>query len=119
MQNPGAGLGGLPRGGSAPGSGGGNEAGSGTMETFNQESEITKASKEAQVVTQINEGDSEFRTVEGKSGRTEQAQLSRSDIIKNFIDVEEEALDEKTLPLTRRNQVLRYFTEIRQQLEEQ
>lgn len=119
MNAPGAGLGSVPgSGGNAPGAGGGNEAGSGTMEMFDQKDNIAKAEKESRVSTQLNEGDSEFRAVEGGAVKSEEAQLSRRDIVKNFIDVEEEALDEKTLPLTRRNQVLRYFSEIRRQLEE-
>ncbi|MDF1813329.1 MAG: hypothetical protein P1V20_14115 [Verrucomicrobiales bacterium] len=118
MNTPGAGLGGTtPGGGNGNGSAGGNEAGSGTMEMFDQLSDIAKAEKESRVTTQLNEGDSEFRAVEGGAAKQEQAKLSRKEIVKNFIDVEEEALDEQTLPLTRRNQVLRYFSEIRRQLE--
>jgi hypothetical protein len=118
MNAPGAGLGGVPGAGSAPGAGGGKDAGSGTMDMFEQKSEITAANKESRVATQLNEGDSEFRTVEGGAVKSETAKLSRKEIVINFIDTEEEALDEQTLPLTRRNQVLRYFSEIRRQLEE-
>lgn len=119
MFSPGAGLGGGGEGGAnANGAGGGDKAGSGTMEMYDQLSEITKAGKESRITTQLNEGDSEFRAVEGGATKAEQAKLSRKEIVKNFIDVEEEALDEQTLPLTRRNQVLRYFSEIRRQLEE-
>jgi len=119
MEAPGAGLGGSPGGASAatPG-GGGKDAGSATMEMFEDKSQIAKAGKESRVNTLLNEGDSEFRTVEGGKAQAEQSRLSRKEILKNFIDVEAEALDEQPLPLTRRNQVLRYFSEIRRQLEE-
>lgn len=120
MDSPGAGLGGGggEGGANANGAAGGDKAGSGTMEMYDQLSEITKADKESLISTQLNDGDSEFRSVEGGALKSEQAKLSRKEIVKNFIDVEEEALDEQTLPLTRRNQVLRYFSEIRRQLEE-
>ena len=115
--SPGSGLGGTAAGNLSQRSGGGNEAGSGTMDMFDKKDNITKAEKESRVVTQLNEGDSEFRTVEGAKVRSEEAKLSRQQIVKNFIDVEEEALDEQTLPIARRKQVLRYFSEIRRQLE--
>ncbi len=117
---PGAGLGGARNGdGTVPGSGGGNEAGSGTMAMYEQEGDLSAAEKEAQVAAQLNEdGESEMRAVESKGTRTETAQRSRRDIAIDFIDTEEAALDAQTLPLSRRNQVLRYFSEIRRQLEE-
>lgn len=116
---PGSGLGGASAG-QGQGQGGGDKAGSGTMAMFEQEGNLTEAEKEARIDATINEaGDSEFRAVEGQSGRTETATRSRREIASSFIDVEESALDEKSLPITRRNQVLRYFSEIRRQLEEE
>ncbi len=119
MDTPGAGLGGSAGGASTatPG-GGGKDAGSATMEMFEDRSQVTKAEKESRVSTQINEGDSEFRAVATGKPQGEQARLNRKEILRNFINVEAEALDEQPLPLTRRNQVLRYFSEIRRQLEE-
>lgn len=116
---PGSGLGGAS-GGQGQGQGGGDKAGSGTMAMFEQEGNITEADQEARIEATLNEdGESEFRAVEGQSGRTEAATRSRRDIASSFIDVEESALDEKSLPITRRNQVMRYFSEIRRQLEEE
>ena len=116
---PGSGLGGASAG-QGQGQGGGDKAGSGTMAMFEQEGNLTEAEKESRIDATINEaGESEFRAVEGQSGRTETATRSRREIANSFIDVEESALDEKSLPITRRNQVLRYFSEIRRQLEEE
>ena len=121
--SPGSNLGsgaGNGSGGQGAGGAGGNEAGSATMDMFAQKDNISKADQEAGVAAQISDdGDSEFRTVDGSSNRVEKSSLSRKEIMTNFIDVEEEALDEQTLPLTRRRQVLRYFSEIRRQLEEE
>ena len=104
--------------GTSSGAGGGNEAGSATMDMFEQRSEIAKAQRESRVAAALNkEGDSQFRSVDGKGSRTEKARRGRKEIVTDFIDVEEAALEERTLPLSRRRQVLRYFSEIRRQLE--
>ena len=64
------------------------------------------------------EGPSEMRSVAGQSHR-EQAVRSRTDIAKEFLKAEEAALADEPLPLSRRAQVLLYFTALRQQLEHQ
>ncbi len=64
------------------------------------------------------DGDSEARFVQGRDHREETAR-SASDIAIQFIRAEEEALAEEPLPLTRREQVLRYFTALRRQLEDE
>ncbi|MFW6161794.1 MAG: hypothetical protein ACODAJ_03440, partial [Planctomycetota bacterium] len=64
------------------------------------------------------EGESKVRFVEGQAHREETAR-SASEIAIQFIRAEEEALAEEPLPLTRRDQVLRYFTALRRQLEDE
>jgi hypothetical protein len=56
------------------------------------------------------------RAVEGGT-RTESAAEGRREIAAQFLKVEEEALDEKSLPLSRREHVLRYFTTLRERFE--
>ncbi|MCB1229095.1 MAG: hypothetical protein KDN19_02450 [Verrucomicrobiae bacterium] len=119
-QQPGAGMPGASLGAGASaamGANGGNQAGTGTMGLGNQETEAMKAAQDAKVVTQTNnDGDSTVRAIEGQT-RTEQAQRDQQDMIVNFIEVEEEALDEAALPLSRREHVLRYFTALREEFE--
>ena len=57
-----------------------------------------------------------MRSTEGQP-HTENAREERKQAAMDFIKAEEDALDEEPLPLTRREQVLRYFTELRKQLE--
>ena len=64
------------------------------------------------------EGPSETHAVAGQSHR-EQAARSRTEIAKEFLKAEEAALADEPLPLSRRAQVLLYFTALRQQLEHQ
>lgn len=64
------------------------------------------------------EGPSEMRSVAGQSHR-EQATRARTEMAKEFLKVEEAALADEPLPLSRRAQVLLYFTALRQQLEHQ
>ena len=64
------------------------------------------------------EGPSETHAVAGQSHR-EEAARSKKQIAIEFLKAEEAALAEEPLPLSRRAQVLRYFTALRQQLEHQ
>ncbi len=119
-QTPGGGAPGAALGGGASasmGANGGNQAGTGTMGLGNQTTDAMKAAQDSKVVTQTNnEGDSTVRAVEGQT-RSEQAQRERQETIVDFIAVEEEALDEAALPLSRREHVLRYFTALREEFE--
>lgn len=97
---------------------GGNQAGSGTAELIDNQSEALSAANDSEVVAQINEnGESSMRTVEGQA-RLEKATRSRQEIMADFIAAEEQALDGQALPLSRREHVIRYFSEIRRQFEE-
>jgi hypothetical protein len=62
------------------------------------------------------EGESDVRVVEGEA-HSEAAARSARETAMEFVDAEEEALDEEPLPLSRREQVLRYFTGLRRQIE--
>ncbi|MBL9155699.1 MAG: hypothetical protein JNK37_24700 [Verrucomicrobiales bacterium] len=112
---PGAGLGAMPGAGAA--SAGGDQAGTGTAALGNQATEAMKATKSAQVVAQTNaDGESTVKAIQGQE-RTEQVQRQGQEIVKEFIAVEEEAIDEQALPASRRDHVLRYFTAIRESFE--
>ena len=114
---PGAGLGGTPGGSTSMGAQGGNQAGTGTMGLGNQTSDAIKANQDSQVVAQMNDdGDSTVRAVEGQA-RAEQVQRQRQEMVVDFLKVEEQALDEASLPLSRREHVLRYFTALREEFE--
>ncbi len=63
-------------------------------------------------------GPAEVRRVEGVS-HSEEAGRSAREVAMETIRTEEEALAEEPLPLSRRDQVLRYFTALRKQLEGQ
>lgn len=115
---PGASLGGAAGGTTSMGAQGGNQAGTGTMGLGNQTSEAIKAAQDAKIVAQVNDdGDSTVRAIEGQA-RSEQAQRQRQEMLVDFIKVEEQALDGASLPLSRREHVLRYFTAIRESFEE-
>ncbi|MFV1993979.1 MAG: hypothetical protein ACC661_00985 [Verrucomicrobiales bacterium] len=63
------------------------------------------------------DGESYVRAVEGGE-RSEEVARERREQAVDFIKVEEEALDEETLPLSRREHVLRYFSALRERFEE-
>ena len=63
------------------------------------------------------EGPAQLREIEGQS-HGEEAARSRQELAIDFITVQEEALSEEPLPVSRRDQVLRYFTELRRRLEQ-
>jgi hypothetical protein len=93
------------------------EAGSGTAPLGEEIGEITAAQQDAEVLAvRGSDGESQMRSVEG-TARREGAQRSPQDIVKEFLAVEEQALDDVNLPLTRRQHVIRYFSEIRRQFE--
>ncbi|KPJ52291.1 MAG: hypothetical protein AMS16_06570 [Planctomycetes bacterium DG_58] len=62
------------------------------------------------------EGPSMVRRIDGRSHLEDPLREARKLAIE-FIRAEEEALNEEPLPLTRREQVLRYFTELRRRIE--
>ncbi len=97
---------------------GGQEAGNGTTGLGNAQTGAIKAGKDATVVAQINEsGESTMRAVEGQT-RQEQAQRDRQAAAVEFIKVQEDALDEQSLPLSRREHVIRYFSALKERFEE-
>ena len=123
MMAPGAGLGGQqgngPPGGASVSSAGGQEAGSGTTGLGANKTAAQKAVRDSTVTAQINQdGESSMRSVQGKM-RQEATQRERQQTAVNFIKVEEEALDERALPLSRRDHVLKYFTALRKRFEEE
>ncbi len=123
---------GMPPGEAAPGQGaamnlgasssgqsgqGGDQAGTGTAAMNDAPSETLKATGDAKVVAQAGkEGESTTRAIEGQA-KAEQATRSRQEVMADFIAVEEQALDDQALPMSRRQQVLRYFSGIRAQFE--
>ena len=64
------------------------------------------------------EGESMFQEVDAGPHR-ERARREARDLAVQFLNAEEEALADDPLPLTRQQQVLRYFTAVRQQLANQ
>lgn len=113
---PGAAPGATSAGGTLSGQGG-DQAGVGTAEMVDATSEVLSASGEATVkATPGSEGDSTFRAVEG-GARAEVAGRSTQEIVTEFLAVEEQALDSQSLPMSRRQQVLRYFSALREQFE--
>ena len=112
----GSSLGGAPQASSLSAAGG-QEAGNATAELGNAPSTAIKAGDQSTVTAQINEdGESTMRAVEGQA-RAEKAQVERRAAAVDFIQVEEDALDEKALPMSRRGHVLKYFTELRERFE--
>jgi hypothetical protein len=113
---PGAGLA-VGNGASNQSGQGGDQAGTGTAPMEDAKSDLLKAKSDSEVVaTAGKEGDSTVRSVEGEA-RAEQATRTRQEVMADFIAVEEQALDDQSLPLSRRQQVLRYFSALRTQFE--
>ncbi|MBL9158504.1 MAG: hypothetical protein JNJ70_13585 [Verrucomicrobiales bacterium] len=113
---PGSGLA-LGKGASNQSGQGGDQAGTGTAPMVDAASELLKAKSDSEVIAAAGkEGESTVRAVEGQA-RAEQATRSRQEVMADFIAVEEQALDEQSLPLSRRQQVLRYFSALRAQFE--
>lgn len=98
---------------------GGQQAGNGTTQMGNAPTQGTKAGQQATVNAQRNaDGASSVRSVEGQA-RTEQASRSAQATALDAIAAEENALDESALPPARREQVRRYFTELRKRFEKE
>jgi hypothetical protein len=113
----GSSLGGSPQSATSLSAAGGQEAGNATAELGNDPSAAIKAGDQSTVTAQINEdGESTMRAVDGQA-RAEKAQVERRAAAVDFIQVEEDALDEKALPMSRRGHVLKYFTELRERFE--
>lgn len=98
---------------------GGSDPGAGRAElkadaTGRQESGQTKVVN----AQQNQEGQSSVRTVEGGI-REEQATRGSTQTAVEFLQAEEEALDDAALPPSRREQVRRYFNELRRRFEKQ
>ena len=99
---------------SAPG---GQQAGNATAKLGAGQIAPQKAKQNAQVnAAQGGAGPSSSRRVEGGT-RPEAAARSDQQISIDFIKQQEEALDEAALPPARREQVRRYFTELRKRFE--
>ena len=96
---------------------GGSQAGNGTTDIGNSPTQNTQASLQATVNAQRNtEGESTVRTIEGQAHQ-EKAALSAQATALAAITSEENALDDAALPAARREQVRRYFTELRKRFE--
>ncbi|MES2594732.1 MAG: hypothetical protein V4662_05335 [Verrucomicrobiota bacterium] len=96
---------------------GGKDPGVGTAELNADATAQQKAGNQSVVAAQQNnDGASSVRSVEG-GARKENSSRSASQIATEAITAEEEALDEAALPPSRREQVRRYFTELRKRFE--
>ena len=85
---------------------------------IDNQTESLDAAQDGEVVAQVNaDGESTVRAVEGQA-RREGVSRSRQEIVAEFLSVEEQALDGKSIPLSRRDHVIRYFSAIRRQFEE-
>ncbi len=98
---------------------GGLQAGNGTTDLGKSPTAKTAAGQQATVNAQRNaEGASSVRTVEGQA-RPEQAGRGSQATVFESISAEENALDDAALPAARREQVRRYFTELRKRFEKE
>lgn len=96
---------------------GGSQAGNGTAKMDGAKTAQTKAGNASQVSAQSgSDGSSSVRAVEG-AARTEQAAQQSANVTVEFIKQQEAALDEAALPQARREQVRRYFDELRKRFE--
>ncbi len=97
--------------------GGGQPPGVGKAELNNTPTQKQQSSNADVVQAQQNsQGQSSVRSVEG-APRTEQSTLGSTQTTLEAIQAEEEALDEAALPPARREQVRRYFNELRKRFE--
>jgi hypothetical protein len=100
-------------------SAGGLKAGNGTTALGNNPTEKTKPTQSGVVNAASNaEGESSVRSVEGAAHTENAARNSQATALQS-IAAEENALDESALPTARREQVRRYFTELRKRFEKQ
>ncbi|MBN2714009.1 MAG: hypothetical protein JXR97_16440 [Planctomycetes bacterium] len=116
------GSGGAPVPGAGQGAGKGNgagqgglQAGTGTAPYGTTKTNPYKTDKTGVVAGKTGEGPAMVRTVEG--GKHEEDSVRGSNTLTaNFINAEEEALSDEQLPLSRREQVLKYFGALRKQV---
>ena len=96
---------------------GGQQAGAGSAKLGTAQTAAQKAKQDSQVnALQGGQGPSTNRSVEGGI-RSEAGALGSQQMSIDFIKQQEEALDEAALPPARREQVRRYFTELRKRFE--
>jgi hypothetical protein len=108
---------GPPDGAIAMNAPGGLPPGAGTAELKNDPTAKTQSASSSTVNAQRGtEGQSTFRSVEGGT-KKETASRSPTAAALDAIQAEEEALDDQALPPSRRDQVRRYFTELRKRFE--
>ena len=125
-QGQGPGMGAVPIPGMGMGAGpgmgagqGGLQAGHGTAGMGNAATKPNAAQLNSTVNAKINsEGEVSMRAVEGQA-RGEAASRAATAERVEFVNVQEEALDEATLPSSRRAHVKRYFDLLREQFEAQ
>lgn len=99
--------------------GSGQQPGMGKAELNNTPTQRQQSSNEDVVQAQQNsQGQSTVRSVEG-GPRTEQSGMGATQTTLEAIQAEEEALDEAALPPARREQVRRYFNELRKRFEKE
>jgi hypothetical protein len=98
---------------------GGLPPGNGTTAMGNAPTEKTKAGQAATVDAQRNaDGASSVRTVEGQAHQETATRTAQATAME-ALSAEESALDDQALPAARRDQVRRYFTELRKRFENQ
>ena len=98
---------------------GGSEAGRGSAAYAKNPTKAMDPKKTGVVTGQMNaDGESMRYAVDG-GGNEEKAERSGGDIAIEFIKVEEEALAGEHLPLTRREQVIRYFSALRRYMKDE
>lgn len=96
---------------------GGKDPGVGKADLNAKATDTQKAGNQNVVAAQQNnDGASSVRSIEG-GARKEDASRTASQIAAEALAAEEEALDEAALPPSRREQVRRYFTELRRRFE--
>ncbi len=96
---------------------GGKQAGAGKAELNAEATEKSKASGQSMVsASATNEGQSSVRAIEGGVKKETTARTATQTAV-DFIHQQEQALDESALPPSRREQVRRYFTELRKRFE--
>lgn len=97
----------------------GSDPGNATSEIGNNPTEKTKAGQTADANAQRNaDGRSTVRTIEGQARNEQSARNGQATAIE-AIAAEEGALDDTALPPARREQVRRYFTELRKRFEKE
>jgi hypothetical protein len=101
-----------------PGAGNGIQAGNGVAQMESKTTAPSKADRQGVVNASRNEdGTSSVRSIEGRI-REEQASRSTQATALESITAEQNALDEAALPPARREQVRRYFSELRKRFEQ-